>query len=167
MPGSNQDSATGSKTEKTSHLHTANRRKAGQPGERCSWSPFMFRLLFGIQYVFHLYSKRLLYQGGLITSSRRASRGLRRDRGRPLCLPKWRICLRRCWLLDQGSQVEWFVCLCLRTKWHVECMLVSQKLANCQTNISSSISLSNRVIGDCILSLQVSPIGSCHVWQRK
>lgn len=41
----------------------------------------------------------------------------------------------------------------------------STKPANGQINISSAISLSNWVIGEllCILSLQVSPIGNCHV----
>ena len=86
-------------TEKTSHLYTANRRKVGQPGERCSWSPFMFHFLFGIQYDFHLSSKRLLHQG-------RASRGLRRDRGRPPLFAKVKNLFKKMLAFDQGNQVE-------------------------------------------------------------
>ena len=78
----------------------------------CSRSPFMFCLFCGIRYDFDLSSKRLLHQGGLIKSSSRAGQGLRRDGGGPfVCQNEKVVCLRRCWFLDQGTQVEWFVCV--------------------------------------------------------
>jgi len=89
-----------------------------------------------------------------------------------VCQSEEFVCLRRCWLLDQGNQVEWFVCLCLN--W----ILYPQKLLYFLFNDifdacwfrkkCKSFPFQNQV-GRLlyILSLQVSPTRNCHLWRRK